>query len=79
MIVLKYSISFKLYIVFEEKKLSKIICCFTIPIKHGLIKFLIPINIHNFVFSPYKIKSQFLVPVTFSLSILGTKNVDEIF
>ena len=45
----------------------------------GLIKFLVPINIHSFVFSPYKIKSQFLVPVTFSLSILGTKNVDEIF
>ena len=44
-----------------------------------LIKFLIPINIHSFVFTPYKIKSHFLVPVTFSLSILGTKNVDEIF
>ena len=47
--------------------------------KIGLIKFLVPINIHSFVFSPYKIKSNFLVPVTFSLSILGTKNVDEIF
>jgi hypothetical protein len=45
----------------------------------GLIKFLVPINIHSFVFNPYKIKSHFLVPVTFSLSILGTKNVDEIF
>jgi len=42
----------------------------------GLIKFLVPINIHSFVFSPNKIKSHFLVPVTFSLSILGTKNVD---
>jgi len=42
----------------------------------GLIKFLVRINIHSFVFSPYKIKSHFLVPVTFSLSILGTKNVD---
>jgi len=45
----------------------------------GLIKFLVPINIHNFVFSPYKIKSHFLVPVTFYLSILGTKNVDGFF
>jgi len=45
----------------------------------GLIKFLVLINIHSFVFSPYKIKSHFLVPATFSLSILGTKNVDEIF
>jgi len=45
----------------------------------GLIKFLVPINIQSFVFSPYKIKSHFLVPVTFSLSILGTKNVDENF
>ena len=45
----------------------------------GLIKFLIPINIHSFVFSPYKIKSHFLVLVTFSLSILETKTVDEIF
>ena len=41
----------------------------------GLIKFLVPINIHSFVFSPYKIKSHFLVPVTFSLSILRTKIV----
>jgi len=41
-----------------------------------LIKFLVPINIHSFVFSPYKIKSHFFVPVTFSLSILGTKNAD---
>jgi len=44
-----------------------------------LIKFLVPINIHSFVFSLYKIKSHFLIPVTFSLNILGTKNVDEIF
>jgi len=44
-----------------------------------LIKFLIPINIHSFVFNPYKIKSHFLVPVKFSLSILGTKHVDENF
>jgi len=41
----------------------------------GLIKFLVPINIHSFVFSPYKIKLHFLVLVTFSLSILGTKTV----
>jgi hypothetical protein len=47
--------------------------------KIGLIKFLVPINIHSFVFSPYKIKSHFLVPVTFSLTILGTKNVDGNF
>jgi len=45
----------------------------------GLIKFLVPINNPSFVFSPYKIKSHFLVSVTFSLSILGNKNVDEIF
>ena len=45
----------------------------------ALNKFLVLINIHSFVFSPYKIKSYFLVSVTFSLSILGTKNVDEIF
>jgi len=45
----------------------------------GLINFLVPINILSFVFSPYKIKSHFLVPVTFSLNILGIKNVDEIF
>jgi len=45
----------------------------------GLIKFLVPINIHSIVFSPYKIKSHFLVSVTFSLSILGTKTIDEIF
>jgi len=48
-------------------------------ILQGLIKFLVPINIHSFVFSPYKIKSQFLVLVTFSFSILGTKNVDGNF
>jgi len=47
--------------------------------KMGLIKFLVPINIHSFVFSPYKIKSHFLVPGTISLSSLGTKNVDEFF
>jgi len=47
--------------------------------RFGLIKFLVPINIHSFVFSPCKIKSHFLVLMTFSLSILGTKNVDEIF
>jgi len=41
--------------------------------------FLVPKNIHSFVFSPYEIKSHFLVPVTFSLSILGTKNVDGNF
>jgi len=41
----------------------------------GLIKFLVPINIHSFIFSPYKIKSYFLVLVTFSLSILGTQTV----
>jgi len=44
-----------------------------------LIKFLIAINIYSFVFSPYKIKSHFLVPVTFSLSILETKNIDGNF
>jgi len=47
--------------------------------KKRLIKFLVPINIHSFVFGPYKIKSHFLVPVTFSLSILGTKTVDGNF
>jgi hypothetical protein len=35
---------------------------------------MIPINIQNFVFSPYKLKSHFLVPVIFSFSILGTEN-----
>ena len=45
----------------------------------GLIKFLVPINIHSFVFSPYKIKSHFLVFVTFSLSLLGTKTVARNF
>jgi len=44
----------------------------------GLIKFLVPINIHSFVFSSYKIKSHFLVlqnfpsaflvPIKFSIS-----------
>jgi len=37
---------------------------------------MVPINIQNFVFNPYKIKSHFLVPVTFSFSILGTENAD---
>jgi hypothetical protein len=45
----------------------------------GLIKFLAPVNIHSFVFSPYKIKSHFLVLVTFFLSILGTKTIDGNF
>ena len=36
-----------------------------------LIKFLVPINIHSFVFSPYKIKSHFLVPIKFSISIFS--------
>ena len=40
---------------------------------------MVPVNIQNFVFNPYKIKSHFLVPVKFSLSILGTKNVDGNF
>jgi len=40
---------------------------------------MIPINIQNFVFSPYKIKSHFLVFVTFSFIILGTKNADVKF
>jgi len=47
--------------------------------KKGLTKFLVPINIHSFVFSLYKIKSHFLVPLTFFLSILGTKTVDKFF
>ena len=46
---------------------------------NGLIKFLVPINIQSFVFGPYKIKSHFLVPATFSLSILWTKTVDGNF
>ena len=41
--------------------------------------FLVPINIDSFVFSSYKIKSHFLLPVTFSLSILRTKTVDGNF
>jgi len=45
----------------------------------GLIKQMVPINIQNFVFSPYKIKSHFLVPETFSFSNLGTKNADVKF
>jgi len=40
---------------------------------------MVPINILNFVFSPYKIKSHFVVHMTFSFTILGTKNVDRIF
>jgi hypothetical protein len=40
---------------------------------------MVPINIQNFVFSPYKIKSHFLVSVTFSFSILGTENGDVKF
>ena len=52
---------------------------FTFVIFFGLIKFLVPINIHSFVFGHYKIKSHFLVSVTFSLSILGTKTIDENF
>ena len=36
----------------------------------GLIKFLILINIYSFVFSSYKIKSHFLVPIKFFISIL---------
>jgi len=40
---------------------------------------MVPINIQNFVFTPYKIKSRFLVSVTFFLSILETKNVDGNF
>jgi len=55
---------------------------FLVPVKLKfirLIKFLVPINIHSFVFSPYKIKSHFLVPVTFSLNILGIKMLMEIF
>ena len=30
---------------------------------------MVPINIQNFVFSPYKIKSHFLVPIKFSIGI----------
>jgi len=37
---------------------------------------MVHINIQNFVFSPYKIKSHFLVIVTFSFSILGIENAD---
>jgi len=37
---------------------------------------MIHINIQNFVFTPYKIKSHFLVHVTFSFSIKETKNID---
>ena len=36
-----------------------------------LIKFLIPINICSFVFSPYKNKSYFLVPTKFSVSVFS--------
>ena len=45
-----------------------------------LIKFLVPINIQNFVFSPYKIKSHFLVPIKFSISIFSPyKNFPSAF
>jgi len=40
---------------------------------------MVPINIQNFVFSPYKIKSHFVVPVTFSFSIVGIENADVKF
>jgi len=76
---LKNRIAFNLcfYNIFKIKNI--VIVYYSFKFFKGLIKFLVPINIHNFVFSPYKIKSHFLVPVTFSLSILGTKNVDGIF
>jgi len=32
---------------------------------------MVPINIQNFVFGPYKIKSHFLVPIKFSISIFS--------
>jgi len=38
--------------------------------------FLVPINIQDFVFNPYKIKTHFSVPVTFSFSISGIENAD---
>jgi len=41
---------------------------------HGLIKFLVPINIHSFVFSPYKIKSHLLVPIKIFVSIFSPIN-----
>jgi len=40
---------------------------------------MVSINIQNFVFGPYKIKSHFLVHVTFSFRILRTKILTEIF
>jgi len=40
---------------------------------------MVPINIHNFVFSLNKIKSHFIAPMTFSFSILGIKNADVNF
>jgi len=40
---------------------------------------MVPINIQNFVFSLYKIKSHFLILVTFFFSILRTKNADVNF
>jgi len=70
------------YLLFDAIQIKLMYVCFLptkIDFKLGLIKFLVPINIHSFVFSPYKIKSHFLVPVTFSLSILGTKTVDGNF
>ena len=32
---------------------------------------MVPINIQNFVFSPYKIKSQFLFTIKFSINIFS--------
>ena len=32
---------------------------------------MVPINIQNFIFNPYKIKSHFLVPVKFSHNIFS--------
>jgi len=40
---------------------------------------MVSINIHNLFFSSYKIKLHILVHVTFSFSILRTKNVDGKF
>jgi len=45
----------------------------------GLIKFLVSINIYSFVLNHYKIKSHFLVIVTFFLNNLGTKTIDGNF
>jgi len=35
------------------------------------VTFLVLINIHSFVFSPYKIKSHFLVSIKYSISIFS--------